>query len=161
QEQEAKETARDTRSDAVKGAERELQQARDDMANAQRSHAAIALAQSLHVGEDCPVCLQPVTALPHHPAPADLTRTKDAAEEADASLADEERQARARLATTRGSVVQLGAPPIEGADLAAAWETLTSWAQAQHTECAKRQPDLDAAAADLQGRVASEERALL
>jgi exonuclease SbcC len=243
QEREAKEVARGSRSEAVQAAERELQQARDDMADAQRSHAAIALAQRLHIGEDCPVCLQPVTALPHHPAPADLARTNEAAQAADkrlrrerdayeeaaraaaragstvdgtrerleklsatltkapseadvlaqleaigradatlsqaqqqaqasrtavteaekarASLAEEERQARARLASTRDSVVQLGAPAIESADLAVAWETLTSWAQTQHAEFAKRQPDLDAAAADLQGRVASEERALL
>jgi exonuclease SbcC len=243
QEREAKEATRDTRSDAVQAAERELQQARDDMANVQRSHAAIALAQSLRVGEDCPVCLQPVAALPHHPAPADLARIKEAVEAAEkrlrrerkayeeaahaaaragstvdgtrqrletlsatltqapsevdvladleaigradatlsqaqqhaqasrtavteaektrASLAEDERQARARLANTRDSVVQLGAPTIEGADLAVAWETLTSWAQAQHAELTKRQPELDAAASDLQRRVASEERALL
>jgi exonuclease SbcC len=243
QEQEAKEAARDTRSDAVQAAERELQKARDDMANAQRSHAAIALAQGLRVGEDCPVCFQPVSTLPHHPAPADLVRANEAvgeaekrlrrereayeqaaraaasagstvdgtrgrleklsaaltgvpseadvlaeleaigradaalsqarqeaqasrtavteAEKARGSLAEEEGQARARLASTRDSVVQLGAPAIDGTDLAVAWETLTSWAQAQHAEFSKRQPDLDATAADLQGRVASEQRALL
>jgi DNA repair protein SbcC/Rad50 len=242
-EREAREAARDTQSQAVQAAERALQQARDDLADAQRSHAAIALAEGLRVGEDCPVCLQPVTALPHHPAPADLARTKEAveaaekrlrqereayekaaraaagasstadgtherleklsatlteapeeadvlaslqaighadealsqaqqqahasrtavtaAEKARSSLGEEEGQARARLASTRDSVIQLGAPAIEGADLAAAWETLTSWAQAQHAELTKRQPELDTAVADLQGRVFSEERALL
>jgi exonuclease SbcC len=40
---------------------------------AQRAHAAAGLAQTLHVGEDCPVCRQTVRALPQGAAPADLT----------------------------------------------------------------------------------------
>lgn len=63
---------------ALQIAERELQQARDDLAHAERSHAAVALAQDLRIGEDCPVCLQPVASLPHHPAPADLAEAKTA-----------------------------------------------------------------------------------
>ena len=60
------------------GRRTELRQARDDRAEAERSHAAIALAQGLQVGEDCPVCLRPVTALPHHAAPAGLEQTQQA-----------------------------------------------------------------------------------
>jgi DNA repair protein SbcC/Rad50 len=239
----ATEAARDSRSEAVQAADRELRQAREDRAVVERSHAAIALAQGLRVGEDCPVCLQPVTTLPHHPAPADLARTQQAvdsaeeklhrereayekaarvaaatsstldgtrerleklsttlteapgeedvlasleaignadtvlseaqhqaqasrsavakAEELRSSLTEEERQARATLASARDSVIRLGAPAIEGGDLAAAWETLTTWAQAGYAERGKRQPDLDNAATGLQREVANQERALL
>ena len=67
----------------VQAAEHELQQARDDLAHAERSHAAAALAQDLRVGDACPVCLQPVASLPHHPTPADLTQAKAAVDSAD------------------------------------------------------------------------------
>ena len=82
------------------------------------------------------------------------------AEELRSSLTEEERQARATLASARDSVVRLGAPAIEGGDLAGAWETLTTWAQAGYAERGKRQPDLDNAAAGLQREVANQERAL-
>ena len=239
----AKEAARDHRSEAVKAADRELQRARADRAAAERSHAAIALAQGLRVGGNCPVCLQPVSVLPHHPAPADLARTQEAitsagekldrereayetaaqaaaaadskvagvrerlgklsaalteapgeedvlaaleaigradaalsqaqqeaqasrlavtkAEDLRSSLIAEERQASAALAGARDSVVRLGAPAIESADLAAAWEALITWAQVEHAERSQCQPDLDTAATGLQRQVASEERAVL
>jgi DNA repair protein SbcC/Rad50 len=232
----------DRQAQAFKAAERELRQARNALAHAERSHAAAALAQDLRVGEDCPVCLQPVASLPHHPAPADLTdasKTVDAAEErlrreqaahqkadgaaitaasaventqkqiaklsatltgapseadvvasleaiikADetliqaqreararrtalaaaeknrSSLRDQERQAWAELGNARDSVVQLDAPTVKDTDLAAAWQTLTSWAQAQHTERSRHQPDLDATSATLQQQVTNEESAL-
>jgi exonuclease SbcC len=233
---------RDKRAEALHAAERELRQAQDDRAHAERSHAAIALAQDLRVGESCPVCLQRVTALPHHAAPAGLTETQQAVDSAEkrlhreqeaygtaasaaaaagstvdstrgqlqklsatlaespgeaevlasleeishadaalsqaqqeararraavteaekirSSLTEEEKRARAKLTSTRDSVVQLGAPAVEDTDLATAWATLTSWALAQHTERIRRQPDLDTAAAALQQQAASEERAL-
>jgi exonuclease SbcC len=239
----AKDKARDSQSDIVQAAEREVRQAREDRVEAERSHAAIALAEGLRVGEACPVCLQPVTALPHHPSPADLARAQEAvesaekrllgernaydtaasaatranstvdgtreqiqklsatlteapseadvlasleaivrtdadlgqahhkaqaaraaiteAEEARSSLGLEEGRARAGLASTRDSVVQLGAPAIEGADLATAWDMLAGWAQAQHAQRSQRQPTLDAAAADLQEQVTSQGQALL
>jgi exonuclease SbcC len=239
----AKEKARDSQAETVRTAETELHQARQDRAHAERTHAAIALAENLRVGEDCPVCLQPVTALPHHSAPADLARTQAAvdladkrlrdernayekaasaatkasgiidrtreeaeklsatltqapgeaevlasleailctdtdlsrahkeaqaaritvtqAEKARESLGAEEGQARYLLASTRDAVVQLGAPAIEGADLAAAWETLTGWAKSQYAERSQRQPSLDTAAAALQERATSQEQALL
>jgi DNA repair protein SbcC/Rad50 len=232
----------DRQAQALEVAERELQQARDALAHAERSHAAAALAQDLRIGEDCPVCLQPVASLPHHPAPADLTeasKTVDAADErlrreqaahqeadgaaitansaventqkqieklsatlagapseadvvatleaitkADetlnqaqreararrtaaaaaeqnrSSMRDQEKQAWAELGNARDSVVQLGALTVEDTDLAAAWETLTSWTQALHAERSRRQPDLDATAATLQQQVTNEESAL-
>jgi DNA repair protein SbcC/Rad50 len=76
-----------------------------------------------------------------------------AADKGRASLAGEERKAWARLHESRDSVVSLGAPPVEDAGLAAAWQTLTTWAGAQHADRAQRQPELDGNAAALQQRV--------
>jgi len=71
---------------ALQAAERQLGQARDGLAHAERSHAAAALAQAVRVGEDCPVCLQPVAFLPHHPTPADLAEAKEAVDSAETDL---------------------------------------------------------------------------
>src|SRR6266700_3246187 len=60
-------------------------------AAADREHAAVALAEGLRVGADCPVCLRPVTARPRHHVPADLLEARAAAEWA----ASEAMQARA------------------------------------------------------------------
>ena len=223
-------------------AERDYERARDALARAEKAHAAIALAEGLNVGDDCPVCLQPVVSLPHHLVPAGLdearaavnaaqtelggARTthgksvtatavagraveatqlqldkvsatlagapsetevtqsleaiaaaeerlrqtrKDAAQRradlvaADkrrAALAGEERTAWAQLHQSRDSVVSLGAPPVEDAGLAAAWQTLTTWARAQHTDRTQRQPELDANAAALQQRVRGDTEAI-
>lgn len=81
----------DARAAELEAAEHRLEQAQQDRTAAERSHAAVALAQDLRVGEDCPVCLQPVTSLPHHSVPADLTQARAAADRA----AGEVRQARA------------------------------------------------------------------
>jgi exonuclease SbcC len=64
----------------LEAAELKLQEARDQVASAERSHAAVALAQDLRVGAECPVCLRPVTALPHHEVPADLLEAEAAAD---------------------------------------------------------------------------------
>ena len=61
-----------TRASQLLAAERNHERARDALARAEKAHAAIALAEDLNVGDDCPVCLQPVVALPHHLLPADL-----------------------------------------------------------------------------------------
>ena len=45
------------------------------------AHAAVVLAQNLQVGSGCPVCLQPVTALPHHTAPPGLGEAKARADD--------------------------------------------------------------------------------
>jgi DNA repair protein SbcC/Rad50 len=63
---------------ALAEAEREHQRAEQAREAAERSHLAVALAQDLRVGADCPVCRRPVTALPHHEIPADLRQAKAA-----------------------------------------------------------------------------------
>ncbi len=63
-------------------AENNLERVRGAYAGAERQHAAVAVAQDLQVGEACPVCLRPVTELPHHQVPADLAEAKAAVEQA-------------------------------------------------------------------------------
>jgi exonuclease SbcC len=67
------------RAAALHAAEEELEHGRAAVEHAQRAHAAAALAQTLVTGDDCPVCLRRITALPQHTAPADLTAAKAAA----------------------------------------------------------------------------------
>jgi exonuclease SbcC len=237
-----KQADQERQATAVQTAERALQRARDELAHAERSHAAAALAMDLRVGESCPVCLQPVTSLPHHPIPADLAEARAAADSADkqlrqeqtahqkaahaaatassnventrkqierssatltdapseadvaalleaitvadetlsttqkqartrraelataektrSSLIDEETRARAELNGSRDSLVQLGAPAITDTDLAAAWQTLTTWAQVRHVEQSERQVGLDAAATALKRQLTNEESTL-
>ncbi len=50
--------------------------AQDSLEAAQRAHAAAGLAETLHVGDDCPVCRQQVQVLPAHDAPADLSAAR-------------------------------------------------------------------------------------
>jgi exonuclease SbcC len=69
-------------ADQVEAAEREAARAADALAAARRANAAGHLAETLHVGDDCPVCLQVVTALPQHPAAADLGQGRAASEAA-------------------------------------------------------------------------------
>lgn len=59
-------------------AEEEYERAKEAHAAAERTHAAVAVAQHLVIGADCPVCLQPVTELPHHPVPSDLVESRAA-----------------------------------------------------------------------------------
>jgi exonuclease SbcC len=232
----------DAREGILQAAEAELDHARAACSAAERTHAAIAVAQDLAVGADCPVCLQPVTTLPHHPVPADLAGAREAvdaagaaaikaragreqaakaaavaardlettsqqaeriavliadassepeiralieaiavaderfgkarvaardaraaaavAERRRAGLDDEERRAWAALHSVRDSVVQLGAPVVDGSDLAAAWEALAGWAAGQSAERARRLADVDEAAGAARVKVASAERAL-
>ncbi|WP_214411876.1 AAA family ATPase [Sphaerisporangium fuscum] len=56
---------------ALADAEREWDRLRD-------AHAAAELAQRLTVGAPCPTCLRPLTELPHHPAPSDLSTARRA-----------------------------------------------------------------------------------
>ena len=243
QELTARQTAESTQAEQLQAAERNHQRIKDASAGAERAHAAIALAEDLHVGDDCPVCLQPVTSLPHHPVPSDLDEAraaftaaetelgrvraahgkseiatavagraaeatqlqldkvsatladapgeavviqsleaiatadetlrrarKDAAERrADLAAADKgrtsltgaEQQARAQLHKSRDSVVSLGAPPVEAAGLAEAWQTLTSWATAQHADRTQLQPELDESASVLQQRVSGDTAAII
>ena len=245
QEQElaARQAAEGTQKEKLQAAERDHNRVRDAFAGAGRAHAAIALAEDLHVGDDCPVCLQPVASLPHHLVPADLDEARtavtaaetelsrawsahgksamaaavagrvseatqrqldkvsatlaDAPSEADvsqslqaiaqadetfhlarkeaaarradlsaadkgrSSLAGEEQKAWAQLHRSRDSVVSLGAPAVEDAGLAAAWETLTTWAGAQHADRATRQPELNENASTLQHNVCGDMAAVI
>ncbi len=122
----------------LEAAELKLKAARDELAAAERSHAAVALARDLRVGADCPVCLRPVTALPHHEVPADLleaaaaadwagqaaSQARTASEHANQAVAvarrDVEEAAR-QLADT--AAVLAGAPPE--CELAASMEAIT------------------------------------
>ena len=61
-----------TQEEQLLAAEQNHERVRDALASAEKAHAAIALAEDLNVGDDCPVCLQPVVSLPHHLVPAGL-----------------------------------------------------------------------------------------
>jgi exonuclease SbcC len=50
--------------------------AQDAVDAAQRAHAAAGLAETLHVGDDCPVCRQQIATLPPRQAPADLSAAR-------------------------------------------------------------------------------------
>ncbi len=220
--------AEDALADQVQAGEGGAGVAADALAAARRANAAGHLAETLHVGDDCPVCLRPVTALPQHAAAADLGQARAASEaaaqehkrllrahgdaakltagarstaqatqrrlaevasllgdspseaevamqlkliaEADqaldaarrdvatrraavsaaerqrSSLVSDEKKAWAALRRARDPVVGLGAPEVDAADLAAAWDALAAWAAAQRSKRGERQPRLDAAA---------------
>ncbi len=93
---------------------------------AQRAHAAAGLAQTLHVGDDCPVCRQAVLKLPQLEPPADLDAARAALGMAVAALrhARAEHQESAKAAASAKSArdgtrsrldkavqVMAGAPP--------------------------------------------------
>ncbi len=63
-------------------AETELDEAGGALAQARNARAAAALAQTVRVGDTCPVCLQPVTDLRRHGAPADLAAAQARADAA-------------------------------------------------------------------------------
>jgi DNA repair protein SbcC/Rad50 len=60
----------------LQAAELELTAVREASDAAQRAHAAAGLAETLHVGAECPVCRQLVTALPAAKTPADLSAAR-------------------------------------------------------------------------------------
>ncbi len=76
--------AEDALAEQVLAAEREAGLAAEALTAARRQNAAGHLAETLNVGDDCPVCLRPVTTLPHHPAAAaaDLSQARAASEAA-------------------------------------------------------------------------------
>jgi exonuclease SbcC len=230
------------RQAALEAAEEALEQARTAYSAAERSHAAVAIAQDLVVGAECPVCSQPVTALPHHPVPADLARAKttgekcrqaerkarteldqaekeaaaaagavenltlqlqnyagrlseameesqvrdlldavavaderiakaspaaqaarsalNSAEQERAGLQAGEQRALAGLSAARDLLVHLGAPGVDGADLAAAWATLTTWARDQHRERVAHLGEVDLAAGAASAKLADAEAEL-
>src|SRR5262249_43709157 len=94
--------AEDALADEAQAAEREAALTADALTAARRANAAGALAESLHVGDDCPVCKQPVTAVPHHPAAADLGQAGAAA---GAAAREHKRRVRAHAAAARATAV--------------------------------------------------------
>ena len=86
QELAARQAAENTQAEQLQATEREHQQAQNALADADRAHAAVALAEDLNVGDDCPVCLQPVASLPHHPAPVGLDEAKATVKAAETEL---------------------------------------------------------------------------
>ncbi len=217
-------------------------QARAARETAQQTHASYTLAEGLRVGEPCPVCLQPVSRLPHHPTPPGLEEARAAAEAAEkkltlaqkaqakasrdvaaadatvngtrlqlesvqtalagapgeaevastldaisradealrdareavkaqgkdlraaekerAALAEEEAAAWADLRRARDSVVNLGAPAVAEADLAAAWQALGTWAAQQHAARRGQLESLAASAAVLREQFTADAAAL-
>ncbi len=105
----------------LQDAERMSQRAADDLASAQRAHAAADLASGLHIGEDCPVCLRQLTEVPHHATPADLGRGRAATEAA----AQELRRAKAEhAATDRAAAAAHAAAEVTRRQLAELTEVL-------------------------------------
>jgi len=210
---------------------------------AEQAHRAVALAADLRPGQPCPVCRQPVHAVPHHDLPADLVTARaalDAAKKAEAgsraeaaaagrdaaaartaldelerqlagavealagapppaevdaalherdladagvttaraavrdgraavehavrhreSLGATEQQAWTALRAARDGFVELRAPAVDGADLAAAWRALLDWAADQHAVLTAQAGAFDATAAVLQSRLAAATTTLL
>jgi exonuclease SbcC len=62
----------------LEAADLALAVARDALDAAQRAHTAAGLAETVHVGDDCPVCQQKVVTLPRLVAPADLGAARSA-----------------------------------------------------------------------------------
>jgi exonuclease SbcC len=65
------------------------------------------------------------------------------------ALGDEEQRAWATLRASRDRFVSLGVPPVDGTDLAAAWQGLLTWVSAQRDELTSRVTDLEQAERDL------------
>jgi exonuclease SbcC len=70
-------------------------------------------------------------------------RAVDDAQKERTALGDEEQRAWATLRASRDRFVALGVPPVEGADLAAAWQELLAWATTSRDELTARVDDLD------------------
>jgi DNA repair protein SbcC/Rad50 len=66
----------DKRAAELHAADLAVSVAQEAMDAAQRAHAAAGLAETLHAGDDCPVCRQRVSVLPPHEAPADLSAAR-------------------------------------------------------------------------------------
>jgi exonuclease SbcC len=71
----------------LEAVERLAERARADREAAQKAHSAYELAEGLQVGQSCPVCLQPVSKLPHHAVPPGLAGARTVADAAEKNLA--------------------------------------------------------------------------
>ncbi|HVW82326.1 MAG TPA: SMC family ATPase [Mycobacteriales bacterium] len=91
----------------VAAAEAAVIEAEAAQAAAQTADAAAAVAATLHVGDECPVCEQKVAAIPHHRAPADLKKAAAAVTAAKADLkkaAESAQQVAVKVAAAEAAV---------------------------------------------------------
>jgi len=160
----------------------ELEAAELDAAAAQRAdeaarqaHAAAGLAENLHVGDDCPVCRQPVHALPPYEPPADLDAARTALDRAvqaqraaRSAHADADKAATAaesELAATQrrlATAAQVMAEVPHEAELTRQLDAITAAdaaAASARTEATARQHELAAAERARESLRASEQRA--
>ncbi|MEU8319951.1 SMC family ATPase [Nonomuraea sp. NPDC048881] len=96
-------TALERLTPAVADAERALTAAEHERERLRDAHTAAGLSHRLAVGEPCPLCLRPLTELPHHDRPADL----GAADRALAAARDHATRGRAALAKAETSASML------------------------------------------------------
>ncbi|HXL95285.1 MAG TPA: SMC family ATPase [Streptosporangiaceae bacterium] len=83
-----------------------------------------------------------------------------AAEKARAALTGDEQEAWALLRASRDSVVAVGAPAVDGTDLAAAWASLATWGERRLAAARERQEELDEVVAGLAEQVTAGTTAL-
>ena len=76
-------------------------------------------------------------------------RAVEAAQKERTALGDEEQRAWAALRASRDRFVALGVPPVDGTDLAAAWQGLLAWTATQRDELTGRVAGLEQAERDL------------
>jgi exonuclease SbcC len=72
---------------AAVDAEHAVTAAEEALTSAEQAHRAAALATELQPGQPCPVCLQPIGAVPHHDVPADLDNARATVKRAKAAQA--------------------------------------------------------------------------
>jgi exonuclease SbcC len=129
-------TAADESATSLEAASRAVQSAQDALASAQDQHAAAHLAASLTAGGTCPVCLQPVPAVPPPAPPASLStaraevRTRESERAVVQALHDKAVQkaaaARGAADATRQRLSQVTATLAAATDADAADELLRS-----------------------------------
>jgi len=157
----------------LEAADLEVTVAQDADEAARRAHAAAGLAETLHVGDDCPVCRQTIRVLPPHEAPADLAAARTALESAtkaqrDARIADQEATrataaAKSALGGTQARLdkaAQVMADARPETELARQLEAITAADEAvakTRAEATARQTELTAAERS-RGALAAEER---
>jgi exonuclease SbcC len=159
----------------LQAADLEVTVAQEALEAAQRAHAAAGLAETLHVGDDCPVCRQRVATLPPQQAPADLSAartTLDAAMKAQRQARTTQQEAAkttvaasSALAATqarldKAALVMAAAPSEDSVmrvleSIAAADDALSK----ARTQAAARQTELTAAERSRDSLAAEERRA--
>jgi DNA repair protein SbcC/Rad50 len=131
------------------------------LAGARAAHSAAALAETVHIGQPCPVCLRPVSRLPHHPPPADLSAAtaalqtararRDSAQAAARRAGEAAVEARSGVESSRRQIAELdetlsAAPPPDQVDatLAAIEAADAALAAARRAAKATRRATADA-----------------